>query len=218
MGLDLDQLTVEARVKLEGGEMDTKEGRVLSAANAKRVIGAMAALLDTLENAGLDLPGWMKVEAEEDEKRLHAFIQAFKAVSLDAQMTAVRGAFYAWIEQNTSAVTSSEEAPYLWVREIFDTYLVVEDEGRLMAYPYTEDEGRFIFEAPYEVEIIYKPIEPGMKNVEPVAPEPVEEGRDVSNGALQAEPGGAPATPLTREMMRAMWGKMRIEAQLETQH
>ena len=47
---------------------ELKEGRVLSARNATRIGGALAALSDTLESAGLDVPQYAKIEGEEEEK------------------------------------------------------------------------------------------------------------------------------------------------------
>lgn len=52
-------------------EKDDKAGRVLSARNATRVGEALAALLAVLEDAGIDIPGFGKDDADDTDEKAH---------------------------------------------------------------------------------------------------------------------------------------------------
>ena len=62
----------DAETADKGANMDQeqKEGRVLSSRNAQRIAAALASLIDTLENAGLDVPRYAKDETEEEPKSI----------------------------------------------------------------------------------------------------------------------------------------------------
>lgn len=55
--------------KAETDADETKEGRVLSGRNVQRIVGALTSLIETLENAGYDVPRYAKEEGEEEKSR-----------------------------------------------------------------------------------------------------------------------------------------------------
>ena len=57
-----------------------------------------------------------------------------------------------------------DEKYAVYIRDIFDSYVIVEENGKLFAYPYVYDGETFSFSMGIEVEITYSPV--GKKHVE----------------------------------------------------
>lgn len=68
-----EMLIMELRAAARDVKWHKKEGRVLSTANANRITGALTALLEVLEAAGIDIPGYGEDETpdEGDKERDH---------------------------------------------------------------------------------------------------------------------------------------------------
>jgi len=168
-----------AREKQSGTTL--KVGRVLSAANAEAIAGALVSLAKVLERAGIDVPGFgtdptaSTGDDEEDDMPQKSgstvVINAEgmsvtvsqagrKEASLGEQERRVQAAWYAAIRLRYGMPGESVES--CWVREVYEDRLIVEAPEGLFAYSYeTNDEGGISFGEPVKVEVEYVPVKGG---------------------------------------------------------
>jgi len=176
---DGSKSATRSREKQSG--LPLKEGRVLSAANAEAIAGALVALAKVLERAGIDVPGFgtdpaastgddeeddmsqksgSKVVINVDGQSVTVSQAGRKEASFGEQERRIRDAWYAAVRPRYGVSNGPVEES--WVREVYEDRLIVEAPEGLFAYSYeTNDEGEISFGEPVKVEMEYVPVKGG---------------------------------------------------------
>lgn len=153
---------------LAGGHGVTKAGRVLSAANAEAIVGAVVGLVEVLERAGIDVPGFPSPdgtgsgpspgdegEMEDGEHMDEKSFSQFRAIKEASFGERQRHISSAWYERFRAKLPPGVEFEY-WVDEVYEDRVIVKGPEGMWQYPYEVDEdGEVTFGDPARVEVQY---------------------------------------------------------------